>query len=175
MDKESIRGKLKELYELFVSKYGQLNKTRNKNIINQDVYGFQILASLEKRIGSDWFPSDILTRSNKVENEEPRTDSVSEALAYTLATVGYVSLDMISRITDKEIDECINELGDLIYLNPSTMEFEEASRFLSGNIYQKIENTTRILNEVMNDKYSVYEESENEGYQTTQKSEGGVL
>jgi len=156
MDKESIRGKLKELYDSFVEKYGNLNKTKNRNIINKDSYGFTVLASLEKRIGSDWFPSDILTRSNKVENEEPRTSSVSEALAYTLAMKGYIDMSMIERITDMEPELIISELGDLVYYNPMQDYWEESSKWNSGNIYSKIAQCEFMLAEVMNDKNSVY-------------------
>ena len=135
---ENLRAILKKKYEEFVEKYGFLNKTKNKNLINRDIYGFRVLHSLEKKIDNTWSGSDVLERSNKVEHEELVSGDCVEALAYVLGMTGRVSLSQISSIVDKEIEECVNELGDHIFMDPSTDEFVPADKYLSGNVVQKL-------------------------------------
>lgn len=56
MDIEKIRTALREKYQKFVEAFGNLNKSRNRNLINLDAYGFKICASLEKKIDNNWLP-----------------------------------------------------------------------------------------------------------------------
>lgn len=142
-----MRGKLKTAYDEFVEIFGAMNKTRNKNIIMKDVYGFLILASVEIKNGTnDFSPTDVLTKSSKGETEVFKTQHSAEALAYCLAMIGRVDLRFISEITDKEEEAIIDELGELIYLNPTTSLWETADRYLSGNVYRKMIEAERAYN-----------------------------
>lgn len=137
---EAIRSKLKSAYDTFVQLYGNLNKSRNRITILKDDMGFVILASLERKgEGSkEWISSDILTRSNDEPMSIPVTEDPIEALSYSLGIYGKVDTDVICSIVNKEWKECVNEIGDLIYYNPIVGEWENASRFLSGNVYVKL-------------------------------------
>ena len=142
-----MRGKLKTAYDEFVEIFGAMNKTRNKNIILKDVYGFLILASVEIKNGTnDFSPADVLTKSSKGETEVFKTQHSAEALAYCLAMIGRVDLRFISEITDKEEEAIIDELGELIYINPTTLLWETADRYLSGNVYRKMVEADRAYN-----------------------------
>lgn len=133
-----VRSELLSEYENFCQLYGQLNKTKNKNIILLDIWGFLICASLEAKIGNSYVQADILTRSTKGIIEVYKTENVQEALSHCLGLYGEVNLKIISDITDKEISECVLELGDLIYLNPDNKQWETCDKYLSGNVYSKM-------------------------------------
>jgi len=152
-----LREKLRNAYNKFIEKYGSMNKARNRNIILNDSHGLVILASVEVKNGSEYTPADILTKSVKGKLEEYKTENVVDALSYCLGIYGRVDLNIISEITDREWPEIINDLGDLIYYNPIKEEWEEASKWLSGNVYDKMIKTEQILNKLK------YESSETTG------------
>ena len=133
---EELRKSLKQKYDAFVSSFGQLNKSRNKRVFLKDVYGFKVLSSLEKKIDGQFFEADVLTKP--VGQQEPYTTSFSvEALSYCLGTYGRVDIDFIANTVDMDRESVIQELEGLIYLNPSSREWEESSKYLSGNVYEK--------------------------------------
>lgn len=141
---EIIRQKLREAYNSFVSLYGMMNKSRNKNIINKDVHGFLILSSLEKKVHNDYESSDILYKSTKHIEDVFTTTNCSEALVYVLGKIGRVSIGQIAEITDKEEEDVINELGNLVYVDPSTNKWVTADAWLSGNVYQKLQTAKKV-------------------------------
>ena len=141
---EIIRQKLREAYDSFVSLYGMMNKARNRNIINKDVHGFLILSSLEKKVHNEYEPADVLYKSTKHIEDVFTTTSCSEALVYVLGKIGRVSIGQIAEITDKEEEDVINELGTLIYVDPSTNKWVTADAWLSGNVYQKLQTAKRV-------------------------------
>ena len=138
MEVEEIRIKLRELYIEFTSKYGNLNKQRNKKLILQDSYGFLILASVETRNGNDYVESTVLTKSTKSVEELIVTESCQEAMLWTLSMYGRIDLDKVAAITGKDEPEILIELGNLIYYYPDTNTWLTESQFLSGNVYKKM-------------------------------------
>jgi len=141
---EIIRQKLREAYNSFVSLYGMMNKSRNRNLINKDVHGFLILSSLEKKVHNEYEPADVLYRSTKHIEDTFTTTNCSEALVYVLGKIGRVSIGQIAEITDKEEEDVINELGNLVYVDPSTNKWVTADAWLSGNVYQKLQTAKRV-------------------------------
>lgn len=133
----NLREKLKQVYDEFVEKYGLMNSQKNRRIILKHPQGQMLLASVEVKIDTGYVASDILTKSVTEEVVVYRTDNVVEALSHVLGTYGYVALDKISEITDLEPELIIEGLGDLIYLNPNTEQYETADKYLSGNVYAK--------------------------------------
>lgn len=155
-----IRESLKNLYDDFYQLYGRLNKTRNRNIILLDVYGFLILSSVEVKINNEYLPADVLVRSPRGFVEVFKSENVQEALSHCLGIHGRIDMSIISDITGKESDECIRELGDLIYWSPIENCWITADRWLSGNVYSKMIQTRQLLNEL--DQEIIVEESEEE-------------
>lgn len=138
MTTQEIRKRLLELYNDFILLYGPLNKPYNKRIILQDEMGFLILASLERKDGNGWVAADVLYRSNKEPVEVIKTDSPVDALSWVLGVYGKVDLDIIASIVNLSHEEILHELGNLVYLNPESGEYETADKYLSGNVYQKL-------------------------------------
>lgn len=136
---ETARQRLKRLYDEFVQLFGSLNKSRNKSVILKDDMGFVITASLERKGegSNEWIASDILTRAQDDSITAPVTDDVVTALGWCLGVHGRVDLDIISSIVGREWDECISELGDLIYYNPIERGWQSADHWLSGNVFVK--------------------------------------
>lgn len=149
---KELREKLKLLYDAFVSKYGTLNK--NKRVLLQHPDGFKIMSSLEVRTGhNEYIASDILTKED--EPDVPyRCENVMDALSYVLGMYGKVDIDAISEIVDRDSQEIIAELGDTVYLNPDTDEWETKDKYLANNVYRKLQQA----------KYKCQEFPENEQY-----------
>lgn len=149
---EDLRERLRIAYTEFTSKYGFLNKSRNRTIVGKDTYGYKICASVEVKLEHGIYaPADVLQRSNKGVVEQFKSENPVEVLSYTMGMYGKVNLEMIADITDKSIEEVLNELGDLVYLNPATMEWEDSSKYLSGNVYAKLQVAEQVYSETNNE------------------------
>ncbi len=68
----------------------------------------------------------------------PQIESVSDALAVNLDEIGRLDIDYIGGLLGKTHDEVIEELGDLIYRDPSG-EWQTADAYLSGDVVAKLE------------------------------------
>jgi len=146
---EEVRRQLLEKYNAFVEKFGAMSLNKNKKVILEDPEGFVICSSLEiKESHNVYRPADILYRSNKVHQEVYKTDDPVSGLLYVLSMTGKVDIPMISEIVDRDSEEIIRELGDNIYYNPISQEWEESSKFLSGNVYVKKVEIEKILEQL---------------------------
>lgn len=154
-----IRSELLSEYENFIQVFGQLNKSRNKNLLLQDVYGFLICASIEVKINQEFKAADILYKSAKGVIEVYKTENVIEALSHVLELYGRVDLEKISEICDKDVEECIREAGDLIYYDPIENMWVTCDRWLSGNVYSKMIKTKEIINKIYEDPVEEIEEA----------------
>ncbi len=154
------RKELNEQYQIFCQLYGRMSATRRgvKKLVSQDVYGFLVMSSLEVKINNEFQDATVLTRSHKGEIEVIRTDDCTEAMSYCLGMYGKVDIEKISEITDKEISECVRELGDLIYYSPIDHKWVTASEWLSGNVYKKMCDTKEILAELEKEPVEEIEE-----------------
>lgn len=141
-----LRRQLNAAYDGFVSEFGFLNKNGNRGrLLNDEAFGFQILASLERKeqdqlIKADIFFSPVFPQAHEFQGDDPR-----EALARSLNDKGKVSLSYIADLTGKETAKVIAELGELIYFNPEAKLWETADQYLSGNVVSKLESAKRIL------------------------------
>ena len=92
-----VRSELNTLYQEFVSEYGPLGKSRNRNIIDKDPYGFIVGASVEVKMGhNEFIPADILTRNPNGTVDVLKTEDVREALGYILGMHGRVDMEVLS-------------------------------------------------------------------------------
>ncbi len=145
---DALRKEVDRQYEEFVSVYGSLNTRENRRRILEDRgCGLIVLSSLERRAGNQFVKSDILTTSTVKKEEIFVTDQPSLALAYCLNKVGKVELELISAALQVDREKAIERLGDLIYLDPKTDQWETADRFLSGNVVRKLHNAQLAVNE----------------------------
>ncbi|SOD17687.1 Eco57I restriction-modification methylase domain-containing protein [Pedobacter xixiisoli] len=141
-----LRMELDSHYEEFVSKFGSLNSRENRRRILEDRgCGLIVLASLERRAGDQFVKADILTTSTVKKEETFVTDQPALALAHCLNKVGKVELQIIAAALDVDSETAIVKLGDLIYLNPKTNNWETADQFLSGNVVRKLHDTIAAI------------------------------
>ncbi|MBR3023673.1 MAG: DEAD/DEAH box helicase family protein, partial [Oscillospiraceae bacterium] len=74
------------------------------------------------------------------DEEEVSADSIYDGYLKCLSKKGYVDIDYIQAITDRDKDEIINELKNsgCIYQNPNNGRWETGSEYLSGNMSKKL-------------------------------------
>ena len=145
---EADREQLNSTYEHFVAQYGLLNSPDNRRRILEDTaFGVITLSSLERKEGERFVKADILTHSIHQVKERFVTDDPVEALAHSLNDTGKVDLGFISAAMELEEDEVIARLGNCVYLNPSSSEWETADQYLSGNVVEKLRQAERLTNQ----------------------------
>lgn len=134
-----LRTILNQEYDAFVVRYGAMNKTANQQLIlSDDAYGFMMLSSLERREGDRYVKSDFLLQSLTVQEETFTTDDPVEALARCLNDQGRVEISFIAEATRQSDEDTIVALGNHIYMNPQTGEWQTADQYLSGNVVEKL-------------------------------------
>ncbi|MGN6214477.1 helicase-related protein [Parafilimonas sp.] len=139
------RDKLNSTYEKFIAEYGLLNSPDNRRRILEDTaFGVITLSSLERRDGERFVKADILTHSIHQVKERFITDDPVEALAHSLNDTGKVDIGFISAAMGLEENEVIPQLGNHVYLNPASNEWETADQYLSGNVVEKLRQAERI-------------------------------
>jgi N12 class adenine-specific DNA methylase len=142
---EADRDKLNNTYEHFIAEYGLLNSPDNRRRILEDTaFGVIALSSLERRDGERFVKADILTRSLHQVKERFITDDPIEALAHSLNDTGKVDAGFISAAMGLEESEVIGRLGNHVYLNPVSNEWETADQYLSGNVVEKLRQAERL-------------------------------
>jgi N12 class adenine-specific DNA methylase len=141
-----LRKELNEAYESLTKGYGLLNSPANRQrILKDEAFGLTMLSSLERKEGEQFVKADILTQSLVPKQEVFTTGNPLEALAKSLNDKGKVDIEFIAAATDSTEPETIEALGNHIYLNPSTMQWETADQLLSGNVVFKLKAATEVV------------------------------
>jgi N12 class adenine-specific DNA methylase len=142
---DTDRDNLNSTYEKFIAEYGLLNRSDNRRRILEDTaFGVIVLSSLERRDGERFVKADILTHSIHQVKERFVTDDPIEALAHSLNDTGKVDVGFISAAMGLEENEVISRLGNHVYLNPLSNEWETADQYLSGNVVEKLRQADRL-------------------------------
>lgn len=135
----SFRRELNEAYNWFTQQYGELNRPANRHLILTDeIFGFKLLSSMEKKEGADFKPADILSGPVFRSTEAFKTDDPVSALARCLNEKGSVDLSFIGAATGLNPEEAIISLQSHICLNPQSREWETIDQYLSGNVVEKL-------------------------------------
>lgn len=136
---DTLRKTADNSYNKFVSEYGSLNLPANKRRILEDhAFGLMMLSSLEKRNGSDFTKADILQAPLVKKETLFFTKDPVEALGRCLSDIGKVDIPRISRSLGKSEPETLAMLKPHILYNPTQDGWETATRYLSGNVVQKL-------------------------------------
>ncbi|MEZ6104461.1 MAG: DEAD/DEAH box helicase family protein [Pirellulaceae bacterium] len=153
-ERHATRKSLNHLYDRFVSDYGPINKTtfsatRDGSVIRRmpNLVKFRedpdamLVLSLEdydevtgKATKTAIFGQDVVGRKPQV----TQVASAEEALLASLDQKGSVDLPFMAGLYGKSEAEIVSELGDLIFLNPQTRQYETADVYLSGNVRSKL-------------------------------------
>lgn len=134
-----LRKSLNFYYDVFIAKYGELNKAANRTKLLLDAaFGFRMLSSLELRQENRFVRSDIFEGPVFPKKTLVKTDDPSEALAICLNDTGRVDLGRIALVTGLTEDEVVGRLDGQILLNPHTAALESIDNYLSGNVVGKL-------------------------------------
>jgi len=152
---KSFRLRLNTLYDEFVKRYGQLNNTRNLDLIRMDAGGADMLY-LERSVKGQMVKADIFNQPVSFNpNEITRVESSEEALAASLNKFGEVNLEyMASLLIDKNQEEILQELHGHIYYNPLVENYEITEKFIAGNVIEKADSIKAYLNQYPTDLLS---------------------
>ena len=143
---------LTEKYDTFTKKYGYINEKKNSAFKEDDSYN--LLCTLEKSTDDGKYEkAQIFSERTIFAKEIPeRVDTAQEALIISMNEKGYVDLRYMSTLCHQKINDIVEDLNGLIYLNPlkynSNIEgsgFEISEEYLSGDIKHKIKTAEMYL------------------------------
>ncbi|MEZ6121205.1 MAG: DEAD/DEAH box helicase family protein [Pirellulaceae bacterium] len=153
-ERDTTRAELNRLYDQFVNAYGPINKTtfsetktstvirRMPNLLKfREDPDAMLVMSLEdydevtaKAEKTAIFGRDVVGRKPTIES----VNSAEEGLLVSLDQKGIVDLDFIASIYRHSPADIIEELGDLIFLDPASRQWQTADLYLSGNVREKL-------------------------------------
>lgn len=154
-ERQATRKSLNQLYDRFVSAYGPINKTtfsetkdgtvirRMPNLVKfREDPDAMLVSSLEEydevtgtATKATIFGKDVVGRTKPIDH----VSSAEEGLIVSLDQTGGIDLALIASLYCKDQKQILQELGDLIYLNPETRCYETADVYLSGNVRHKLQ------------------------------------
>ncbi len=152
--RKQVRLELNRTYDRFVMAYGPINKTtfgetktgttirRMPNLVKfKEDPDAMLVMSLEdydevtgKATKAAIMSRDVVGRSQPI----TQVRSAEEGLLVSLNQHGSVYLDYIAQLYGKPENQVIEELGDLIFQDPETGQWETADAYLSGNVREKL-------------------------------------
>ena len=152
--RNDARKELNRVYDLFVVTYGPINKTtfsetsdgtairRMPNVVKfREDPDAMLVMSLEdydevtgKAAKAAIMQKDVVGRSAEVTS----VATAEEGLLISLDRRGSVDLPYIASLYGKPEETIIAELGELIYHDPETREWQTADAYLSGNVRDKL-------------------------------------
>lgn len=154
LERENARRFLNYSYDRFVGTYGAINKTtfgrtRTGHRIRRmpNLVAFRsdpdamLVMSLEEYDESTGKAAKAAILRQDVVGRKPDVTAVrtaEEGLLVSLDRRGVVDLPYIVSLYGRSEDDVLRELGDLIYRNPESQDWETADVYLSGNVRQKL-------------------------------------
>lgn len=149
---KAARKKLNQLYDGFVKKYGYLNETKNKKLLDEDPDQYSILSlenfSQKLETGKNgkrhWVKTaskaDIFTKDTIAPNRTiTSVKDVAEGLIVSRNETGGVDVAMIAKLTGKSAEDVTRELIDSrMVFKTKDGGLEPAETYLSGNVRAKL-------------------------------------
>lgn len=152
---ESIRKELNFKYDKFIKEYGYLNSQINVSLMKDDTehallialesnYNKGISVDLAKKNNIDPIPAsakkaDIFTkRVIYPERKITKAENAYDAYTISMNEYGKADLQYIHTLTGMPIDDIKKDLKGHIFLNPANLEWESATKYLSGNVKAKL-------------------------------------
>ena len=146
---EDLRERLNTQYDEYVARFGFIHKRPRGDIMRGDPI-MPTLWALESNFkehkkadgGATTYTADksaiFFERTQYPVMELTSVESAKDGLAYSLMKMGRVDLGLISELYGQTEKDVIEELGDLIFKDPLTEEYVEASEYLSGDVKDKL-------------------------------------
>ena len=143
---------LNALYDRYTDKYGLLNSRAN-NMAFSDDSAYCLLCSLEviDENGNLGRKADMFTkRTIRQQSVVTSVDTATEALAVSLSEKAKVDMPYMAELTGKTEEQLAEELTGVIFLNPTTKQYETADEYLSGDVRWKLQ----LLREIDDPQYA---------------------
>ena len=152
-DRNDARRNLNRAYDLFVAAHGPINKTtftatktgtirRMPNLVKfrEDPDAMLVMALEEYDEATGKAAKAPILLRDVVGPKSPITlvTSSEEGLLVSLNERGAIDLPYIANLYGRPESEIVAELGDLIYQDPATSEWQTADAYLSGNVRAKL-------------------------------------
>jgi N12 class adenine-specific DNA methylase len=158
--RQEARRVLNRAYDRFVQAYGPINTTtfgerqdgsvirRMPNLVTfRDDPDAMLMMSLEDYDEVSGIAAKAAIMEKDVVGRSPPVTSVrsaEEGVPVSLNTRGRVDLPFIARLYHTPEQHLIAELGDLLYQDPETSEWQTADVYLSGNVRAKLAAAERV-------------------------------
>lgn len=152
--RDDARRELNRAYDRFVMAYGPINKaslseTKDGSVIRRtpNLVKFKedpdamLVMSLENYEDESGKATKAAIMSRDVVGKNPpitQVRSAEEGLLVSLNQRGTVDVPYIASLYGKPEPQVLAELGDLIFQNPQSKEWETADDYLSGNVRSKL-------------------------------------
>lgn len=144
-DIRNEQGKLNQLYDSFIEKYGLINARVNSMVFREDS-SYPLLCSLEviAEGGTLERKADMFTKRTICPHiTVTKVDTASEALVLSLAERVRVDMEYMCSLTGKSAEKIEKELEGIIFRCPDTAldeppHFISADEYLSGNVREKL-------------------------------------
>lgn len=152
--REEVRGDLNRAYDRFIAAYGPINKTtfgetsdgtvirRMPNLVKfKEDPDAMLVMSLEDYDEVTGKAAKAAIMNRDVVGKTPPVTHVKtaeEGLLVSLNQRGTVDLAYIASLYGKPEGRIIEELGDLIFLDPESKSWQTADAYLSGNVRAKL-------------------------------------
>ena len=153
-DREEARRELNHAYDVFKFNYGPINKTtfgetadggairRMPNLVKfKEDPDAMLVMSLEEYDETTGKAAKAAIMTKDVVGRTPpitQVKNAEEGLLVSLNQRGTVDLGYISTLYGKSEEQVIAELGDLIFREPESKEWQTADAYLSGNVRAKL-------------------------------------
>jgi N12 class adenine-specific DNA methylase len=148
------RRELNRVYDRFAANYGPINKTsfsetkdgtqirRMPNLakFREDPDAMLVMSLEEYDEATGQAEKSAIMKKDVVGPKPPVTHvtSAEEGLLVSLDHKGGIDLSYITKLYGKPEAEIVKELGDLIYRDPGSKEWQTADAYLSGNVREKL-------------------------------------
>ncbi len=153
-DRSDARRELNWAYDRFVGIYGPINKTtisetteggvirRMPNVVKfrEDPDALLVMSLENYDEASGAAAKAAILKKDVVGRNPPVTSvrSAEEGLLVSLDQRGAVDLSFIATLYGKSEEEIITELGDLVFDDPESKNWQTADAYLSGNVRAKL-------------------------------------
>lgn len=137
---KAARDELNKRYDAFVKKEGPINGTGPTRAFRDDP-DWSLVSSIEhydtdkKTAGkADIFRERTIDRIKPVE----KVESAQDGLMVSLNERGVVDLDHIAKLSGRDVNTVLQELGDQVFHDPQAQTYEAADAYLSGRVREKL-------------------------------------
>ncbi|MEC4242128.1 helicase-related protein [Pseudomonas sp. DSV-1] len=140
--------KTKGLYDAFTKKHGAVNTNKNVRIYGDDAGSAEVCALEIWDDEEEQVLALADTFDKRVIGAElvPNIETAEDAYFHSLDIKGRIDFEFMSEALGQDVDQIKQKLlGDLVFLNPQTHEYEAQHQYLSGNVVRKLADAEQAL------------------------------